>query len=83
MSSISINNGCYHELSNRFAISKPRKVAPLAKGDLSDAFYIKDLSLGDCGHTYRISVGPKPLVNAPIPSLRHVVRTQWRVDLYF
>ena len=41
MSSISINNGCYHELSNRFAISKPRKVAPLAKGDLSDAFYIK------------------------------------------
>ena len=33
--------------------------------------------------TYRISVGPRPRVNAPIPSVRHTVRTQSSVEAYF
>jgi hypothetical protein len=33
--------------------------------------------------TYRMSVGPKPRVKAPIPSVRHTVRTQSSVEAYF
>lgn len=30
-----------------------------------------------------ISVGPRPRMNALLPSVRHIVLTQSRVDLYF
>ena len=68
-------------LSTRLASSNPRKVAPLANGDLK-ASELPMLRERDDG-TYRMSVGPKPRVNAGSPSVRHTVRTQSSVDLYF
>jgi len=67
----------------RIAISNPRNVAPFANGDLikweSQSFIHEDFWLG----TYRISVGVNPRTKAPAPSVRHTVRTQSIVDLYF
>ena len=66
------------------AISNPRNVAPLAKGDLrGDCYDMVCSVLGVKYDTYRMSVGPKPRVNAPIPSVRHTVRTQSNVEAYF
>lgn len=70
-------------LSSRLATSKPRNVAPFANGDL----YHKTLSIlqrqYNYDETYRMRVGPRPRVNAEKPSVRHTVRTQSSVDLYF
>ncbi len=64
----------------RIAISKPRNVAPLAKGDLRVVSRVKKK---DGTTSYRMSVGPSPRVKAPIPSVLQTLRTQSHVEKYF
>jgi hypothetical protein len=72
----------FQESIRRFAISNPRNVAPLAKGDL-EGHQITLAQVARNLEYYRINVGPRPLVNAPIPSVRHTFRTQPSADVYF
>lgn len=66
----------------RIAISNPKNVAPFAKGELGEIMNIDQVPRGS-DITHRMRVGTMPRVNAEKPSVRHTVRTQSKVDLYF
>lgn len=74
---------CYIELNARDAISKPRKVAPFANGELKRkiSHLYKRPAWGPMAH--RMRVGPRPRVNARQPSFCHVLEKALSVEEYF